>query len=68
MFLGGISFEIYLTHMFVVPVARSIAFKMGYSPTGILALALALSVAIPLAWSAKRWVVEPAFHKLYTRQ
>lgn len=68
MFLGGISFEIYLTHMFVVPVARSMAFKLGYNPTGILALALALSVAIPLAWSAKRWVVEPAFHKLYTRQ
>lgn len=64
MFLGGISFEIYLTHMFVIPIARSVAFKMGLNPVGIVALLLSIAGAFPLAWLAKRYLVEPAFNFL----
>lgn len=67
MFLGGISFEIYLTHMFVVPIAKYIAFKMGLCPTGIVALAIAIAGSFPLAWLAKRCLVEPVFNYLKPR-
>lgn len=67
MFLGSISFEIYLTHMFVVPIARSVAFKMGLNPIGFVALLLAIAGSFPLAWIAKRWLVEPVFNWLKPR-
>ena len=61
-FLGGISFELYLTHMFVVPIARSIAFKIGLCPIGIVALLFAIAGSFPLAWLSKRFFVEPLFN------
>ena len=58
LFLGGISFEFYLIHMFIVPSARSVAFSMGFQPVGVVSFTIAFSVSIMLAYSAKRYYVD----------
>lgn len=57
-FLGGISFEIYLIHMFVVPSARSFAFRLGFPSVGIVSFIIAFSITILLAYVAKRYYVD----------
>lgn len=64
MFLGSISFEIYLLHMFVVPSARSMAFRLGFSPVGIVAMVIAVAVTVPLAWVTKKYFVDSIFNWL----
>lgn len=68
-FLGGISFEFYLIHMFIVPSARSLAFRIGFPPVGIFSSFIAFSTSILLAYVAKRYYVnrivyyfKPIFH------
>lgn len=64
MFLGGISFEIYLIHMFVVPLGRSAAYKMGFPPIGIVSFAIAFLISVWLAYVAKRYYVDKVFNAL----
>lgn len=61
MFLGSISFEIYLIHMFFVPTMRSIAFKLGYFEAGPLALLLLVTVIIPTSYIAKKYFVDKIY-------
>jgi len=61
MFLGGISFEIYLLHMFVVPSVRSVADRMGFNPIGVVALLVAAAITVALSYLAKRYYVDKTF-------
>ena len=61
MFLGSISFEIYLIHMFVVPSARSMAFRMGFDSVGPVALLVAAVLSVILSYIAKRYFVDKIF-------
>jgi len=70
-FLGAISFEFYLIHMFIVPSARSLAFRTGFPPVGIASFIISFSISILLAYVAKRYYVDrivyyfkPYFHGL----
>ena len=61
MFLGGISFEIYLIHMFVVPSARSVASRLGLDPISPVALLAAAVLSVLLSYMAKRYFVDKTF-------
>ena len=58
LFLGGISFEFYMIHMFIVPSARSVAFRMGFPPVGIFSCVISFSISVLLAYLAKRYYVD----------
>ena len=61
MFLGAISFEIYLIHMFFVPSIRSVAFKLGFFEVGPFALLLLVIVIIPVSYVAKKILVDKIY-------
>ncbi len=63
-FLGSISFEIYLIHMFIVPSSCSMAVRLGFFEHGIVPLLIATPIVVVLSYLAKRFVVDKTYYFL----
>lgn len=64
LWLGGISFEIFLTHRIVIRVALHIVAPWGNTALMCASYALAFAMTVAVSWALKRWFVMPIYNKV----